>query len=375
MKILHVCPEGFSCFGGIQTHILNLSEFQKKQGHDVSVLTLKDKGNKRRNGYPSFEIGRPIPINVNGSITRINFGLISFPKVKSLLEDKSVAPDILHIHNPFAPRLAWQALKYSKAVNIATFHLFGDFSIIQDLYLKFSTSVFCDKLHGRIAVSDTAGKMVRKYIKDPFTVIPNGVNVEKFEDAKPLEKYRDGKINILFVGRFNKRKGVEFLVKAFDNVVQKEKNVRLMLVGKGDLSILQTGKREKVLTFPNVSDDDLPRYYKTADIFCAPSYFGESFGIILLEAMAAGLPVIAGCNEGYKELLDKTKAGILLDPRDIDYFAEVLLDLINDSEKRKKMREVAQEAVRPYDWENVAKRIEEFYIEIIKKNKEEGIKN
>src|SRR3972149_6421456 len=309
MKIGLVCPYTLNPPGGVQEHILALARIFKKRGHKVKIIAPDYPPNMRPVKIPSdtIFIGRGRKISLNGTVSWIAFGLDYEPRVREVLEKEKF--DILHFHHPTVPTLSWFILAHSQATNIITVHRAGNLSLEEKaLQLLFTPLIFTlsRRLHAKIAVSESAKKHGRQFFSGDYYLIPNGIDIDRFTPEGPkIKKFlaRPGerrRINILFVGRLEERKGLIYLLKASRRL---QGSPRLIIVGEGpqkqDLQAFVLDKKIPEVYFEgHVSPQKLPAYYRTADIFCSPATHGESFGIVLLEAMASGLPIVAFFNTG-----------------------------------------------------------------------------
>ncbi len=374
MKIALVSPYDYVHPGGVINHVLALSHEFTRMGHEVKVLApTSDEVSD-----PNFiKMGRVFPISVPGTVLRISPSLRLASRINRVLEEEKF--DIIHLHEPFMPMLCSAILKYADDfVNVGTFHAcngrpgyhFG--RPISSWMLNNRNK----KLYGRIAVSPAAYRYASRFVPGEFTQIPNGVSLERFNPSvRPVEEYMDGKINIVFVGRFEKRKGVKYLLHAYKHLKEEYDNIRLILVGPGDFEwpkykqyVLLNRIHDVVFT-GEVDNAELPRWYQTADIFCSPATGQESFGMVLIEAMALGKPIVATNNEGYASVVTDGKEGLLVKPRDTRMLAEALRKLILDKSLREEMGKHGIETVPQYDWTSVANRILSFYDTAIEKKK------
>jgi phosphatidylinositol alpha-mannosyltransferase len=311
-----------------------------------------------------YLVGNVVPIKANGSVARITLSLTLSSKIKEIMAQEEF--DVVHVHEPLMPALPLTVLANSKVTNIGTFHAFAQ-SHIGYYYMRPVLRYFINKLDGRITVSQPAHQFIRQYFKGSYEIIPNGIDLSRFQaESEPIPSLMDGKLNILFVGRFSeRRKGLKFLLRAYSSIKPQFPNVRLIIVGKGEAQAYQrylSRYNIKDVVFTGfVSDEELPRYYKSCHVFCAPSLGGESFGIVLLEAMASGLPVIASDIPGYASVLQHSKQGMLVEPRNREALSMSLLHLLADADLRRKMGEAGKERAAEYSWEKVAKRVLEFY--------------
>jgi phosphatidylinositol alpha-mannosyltransferase len=259
-------------------------------------------------------------------------------------------------------------LEASTAVNIGTFHAYYKRQHLYRLSYPI-TKRWHDRLHGVIAVSPVARRYVNNFFPRDYEIIPNGIDVDHFaRNAQPWPQYRDGKTNILFVGRLEKRKGLRYLLDAYSRLQRELPNIRLLVVGPGNLDkeshrILSARNPQNVVLVGKVSYRDLARYYATADIFCSPATGAESFGIVLLEAMAAGKPVVASNIEGYDGIVSHGKQGMLVPKRDPEALSNTLAYLAHNPDLRVRMGMQGRQMVEPYRWSSVSRRVEEYYYE------------
>jgi len=262
----------------------------------------------------------------------------------------------------------------SCSANVGTFHAFdGKGYYAAKPFGSLFFKRWFSKLDGRIAVSKPAAEFVNKHFPEEYDIIPNGVDTEHFHpDVLPIDEFCDGKLNILFVGRLEKRKGADHLLKAYRRVKQEIPNSRLIIVGPGtglrgkyDRLVKKNGLKDVVFV-GFTSYGDLPRYYKTADIFCAPATGYESFGIVLLEAMAVGKPIVASNIAGYASILADGVEGILVPPKDDEKLARALISLLNDEPLRHSMGANGIRKAAEYDWKKIARKVLDFYVEVLK---------
>ena len=237
------------------------------------------------------------------------------------------------------------------------------------------------KLDAKICVSEASREMMSKYFPGEYTVIPNGIDVERFAGAhvKPIERFDDGRPNVLFVGRLDKRKGFEYLLRAHSRVLAAVPNARLIVVGAYDtedkapfVHYARTHHLNSVKFVGRVSSADLPRYYRTCDVFCAPSTGNESFGIVLLEAMAAGKPIVATNIAGYRSVLDDSGEGLLVEPENELVLAEAIVTLLQDVALRREMGARGQDKARRYDWSIVADLVLDLYRQAMHRKRDVG---
>jgi phosphatidylinositol alpha-mannosyltransferase len=371
MKIALVSPYDFAHPGGVVNHILALDRQFTRMGHDVRVIAPASQGVPTI-GDRFIPIGRPRPIPASGSICRITLSLWLAPRIKKVLAREKF--DIIHLHEPFMPMLCSAVLRYSETANVGTFHAYHG-SPGYNFGWPISAIILYRrrrKLMGKIAVSRPAMNFASKHVPGHYDIIPNGVDLEHFTpDVAPIERFRDGKVNILFVGRLEKRKGLDHLLKAYRQVKAKVPESRLIVVGPGtrlrkkyEKHVRRSGLKDVVFA-GYTSYDELPRYYKTADIFCTPATGRESFGIVLLEAMAVGTPVVATNIDGYAGVMTQGKEGLLVPPKDDTELARALLSLMSDEPLRRQMGARGLVTAQQYDWKKIARQVFELYIKVL----------
>jgi phosphatidylinositol alpha-mannosyltransferase len=376
MKIALVSPYDFAYPGGVANHISSLGHHLAEMGHDVKVIAPASRAITSL-GDMFIPGGKPHSIPTSGSIARVTISPRLPPSVKTMLNEENF--DVIHLHEPLMPSLCFNVLRCSRTVNVGTFHAFDgrgySFSKpLNPLILK----VLVSKLDGRIAVSKPAMDFVSKHFPGNYEIIPNGVDTGHFSpDVAPIDEFCDGKLNILFVGRLEKRKGADYLLEAYQRIKRHIPNSRLILVGPGtrlrhkyEKQVTQSGL-EDVVFAGYASYGELPRYYKTADIFCAPATGWESFGIVLLEAMAVGKPVVASNIEGYASLITHGVEGLLVPPKDEDRLAQALISLMTDESLRQQMGARGRVKAKAYDWKYIAQKVLNYYITVLSESQRE----
>ena len=360
MRIGMVCPYSFDVPGGVQSHVLQLAEVMVARGHAVSVLAPSSSYVE----LPDYVVsgGKAVPIPYNGSIARLRFGPATHRKVKRWLAEGNF--DVLHLHEPNAPSLSMLALNIAEGPIVATFHT----STTKSLTLSVVRGILRpmhEKIVGRIAVSDLARRWQMEALGSDAVEIPNGVDVDSFANAPLLDGYpRPGK-SVLFLGRFDeRRKGMDVLLRALPALVARFGDVQVLIVGRGDEDELceEAGPLADHLRFlGQVDDDDKASAMRSADVYCAPHTGGESFGIVLVEAMAAGTAVVASDLNAFRRVLRDGEAGRLVPVDDADALAAALIDVLGDDALRARYVMAAKVAVRRYDWSVVANQIMRVY--------------
>jgi phosphatidylinositol alpha-mannosyltransferase len=368
MKIAQVCPYNILRPGGVQSHILNLYKELRKRGHDVRIIA-PGIDNAVHVPRDVILVGTSAELFLNKTQVELSTAYGRGKDALKLLLKKEKF-DILHFHEPCMPTLSMQVLSESQSVNVATFHAKAVDTLvsksIESLFWPIESHVI-GSLDAIIAVSDVSAGYVRQFYKGDITIIPNGIDIKIFNPKnQPLKQYQNKKITILFVGRLDKRKGVLYLVKAFKKLRQKYKNIRLLLGGDGEeykkiKKYIEKHSIPDVRLLGFVEEKDKPRLYATCDIFCSPALYGESFGIVLLEAMATGKPVVACSNPGYKTIMKGRASLFLAEPEDIDELAEKLELFCIDPGLRHFMGQWGIEEAKKYTWDKICSQVLEVY--------------
>ncbi|GGK40210.1 glycosyltransferase family 4 protein [Nocardia camponoti] len=360
MKIGMVCPYSFDVPGGVQAHVVELARVFIERGHQVSVLAPASDDTP----LPDFVVsaGRAVAIPYNGSVARLSFGPMAYTRIRRWIESNDF--DVLHIHEPNAPSLSMLALKIAEGPIVATFHT----STTKSLVLSTFQGVlrpYHEKIAGRIAVSELARRWQVEALGSDAVEIPNGVDVSAFTRGEPLDGYPRAGKTVLFLGRYDEpRKGMDVLLGALPEVVERYPDVELLIVGRGDEDRLrrEAGDLASHLRFlGQVSDEEKAAAMRSADVYIAPNLGGESFGIILIEAMAAGTPVVASELDAFRRVLRDGAAGMLTPIGDSAALARAIDTVLTDSETRDRLVRTATQVVAEYDWPVVAEQILRVY--------------
>lgn len=374
MKIGIVCPYSWDVPGGVQFHIRDLADHLIRLGHEVSVLAPADDDTP----LPPYVVsaGRAVPVPYNGSVARLNFGILSAARVRRWLHDGTF--DVIHIHEPASPSLGLLSCWAAQGPIVATFHtsnprsraMIAAYPILQPAL---------EKIRARIAVSEYARRTLVEHLGGDAVVIPNGVDVDFFARAKPNPEWQseeargtaeEGKGRaggtIGFIGRIDEpRKGLPVLMKALPKILAERPGTRLLVAGRGDeeeaVEKLPEELRPRVEFLGMISDEDKARFLRSVDLYVAPNTGGESFGIILVEAMSAGAPVLASDLDAFAQVLDQGAAGELFANEDADALAVAATRLLGDSERRAELRERGRAHVRRFDWSTVGADILSVY--------------
>jgi phosphatidylinositol alpha-mannosyltransferase len=363
MKIALISPYDYTHPGGVSEHISHLKPEFEAAGHDVTVLAPHSRKGSLSVSDGFVGVGRTVAIPGNGSTVRLTFDVTLYAAVKQLMKRENF--DVVHVHEPLVPALPYMVLLNSSAVNVATFHASGSSSAWYKA-LKPYMNILMSRLDARIAVSEPAREFVSQYFDGNYEIIPNGIDIDRFRTAEPLPWASNGRPRILFVGRFTEpRKGFKYLLRAMPLVHQQFPDAQLVVVGSGNpdkfASTIEKYRVNNVEFIGMVPPSELPRYYASCDVFCAPSTGRESFGIVLLEAMASGKPVVAANNPGYASVLGRSETGALVPPKDPQALSLALVRLLADAELRQRLGEVGQAYAQQYAWPRLAARILDVY--------------
>lgn len=368
MKIALVSPYDYSYPGGVTEHVRHLEQEFQRRGHEVKIIAPSSSNDIVEDNV--YKVGGIVPIPASGSIVRITLSPGAYRKVKAILLREQF--QIIHLHEPLMPVLPPVVLRHSKTVNIGTFHAYRE-SHLGYYYGKPLLKRFMSRLHGRICVSPAAYELVHRYFPGAYRIIPNGISPHEFapERAQPLPQYADGKLNILFLGRMEERKGFRYLFSAFPAVKQQFPQARLLVAGGYKPEEVEPFRQEAqdrhiddIVFAGRVSEQDKARYYGSCDIFCAPSTGFESQGIVLLEAMAAGKAVVASDIPGYRSVVTNNQEGLLVPPRNESSLAAALVRLLAAPDMRAALGEQGRKTAQRYAWDIVAGEILDYYGEV-----------
>ena len=356
LRIGIVCPYSFDVPGGVQFHVRDLAEHLIGSGHEVSVLAPADDDTP----VPWYveSAGRAVPVKYNGSVARLAFGPVSRGRVRRWLGDGDF--DVLHVHEPVSPSLSMLALWAATGPIVATFHTANLRSrAMQAAYPILRPSL--EKISARIAVSEDARRTVVEHFGGDAVVIPNGVYVDRFAAAVPRPHWQGTpeRPTVAFVGRIDEpRKGLPVLAAAVPAVLAQRPGTRFLVLGRGDgdeaLEGLGPVERAAVELLGPLGDEEKAALLRSADVYVAPHTGGESFGIVLVEAMSAGAPVVASDLGAFRRVLDDGALGVLFPPGEPQALAAALTGLLADADRQARLSASAARAVRRYDWGRVA---------------------
>ena len=368
MKIGLVCPYIYPESGGVAQHVRFLYENLRLRGHDVRIITASH-GPQRASEGDILRIGVGFSMPTNGSVGTLTFSPRYIVQVRRMIERERF--DLLHFHEPFVPFLSLFLLRESRSVNVATFHAYAGFSPSYELGSRVMGG-YAARLHGRIAVSAAARHFIDRFFPGDYKVIPNGVDVPRFASAVPIARWQDGTPNVLFVGRHEPRKGLLDLLKAHRILRKTGAGNRLLVVGSGPQErearrYVATRGLQEVEFLGRVSDGEKAQLFRTVDVFAAPATGRESFGIVLLEAMAAGAPIVASDIHGYKGVVRRGREGLLVPPHEPKELAAAIARLLADPALRAQMSAAGRLRAEDFSWPRVAARVEEYYGFVIRR--------
>src|SRR5690606_20730614 len=359
VRIGIVCPYSWDVPGGVQFHIRDLAEYFVRLGHEVSVLAPADDDTP----LPPYVVsaGRAVPVPYNGSVARLNFGFLSAARVRRWLHEGAF--DVIHIHEPTSPSLGLLTCWAAQGPIVATFHTSNPRSRAMIAAYAIRQAAV-GRISARIAVSESAGRTRVEHLGGDAVVTPIGVDVDFFARAEPKPEWQGGTIG--FIGRIDEpRKGLPVLMRALPAILAARPQTRLLVAGRGDeeeaVEKLPADLRSRVEFLGMISDEDKARLLRSVDLYVAPNTGGESFGIILVEAMSAGAPVLASDLDAFAQVLDHGAAGELFPNEDADALASAAVRLLADPERRAKLRDRGSSHVRRFDWSTVGADILSVY--------------
>jgi phosphatidylinositol alpha-mannosyltransferase len=366
VRIGLVCPYSLDVPGGVQNHVKDLAEALLGLGHEVSVLAPGDHDAP----LPSYVVtaGGAVPVPYNGSVARLSFGPVAAARTRRWLREGHF--DVIHLHEPAAPSLSLLALWATDGPVVATFHT----SNVRSRAMSASASILrpsLEKITARIAVSEYARSTLVQHIGGEPVVIPNGVYVDRFATATVREDWRGRGPTLAFVGRIDEpRKGLAVLLAAFPEIASAHPGARLLVVGGGALDSavrrrIPPEHAADVVFLGRASEEEKASALRTADLYVAPNTGGESFGVVLIEAMAAGTPVLASDLPAFRKVLGEGAYGTSFRNEDAADLARHAVALLGDAERREELRAAASQAVRRYDWSAVAARIVQVYETVV----------
>jgi phosphatidyl-myo-inositol alpha-mannosyltransferase len=361
MRIGIVCPYAWEVPGGVREHVRGLAEALMDLGHEVSVIAPADD----ETALPPYVVpaGRAVPVPYNGSIARLSFGFLSAGRVRRWLKEGNF--DVLHVHEPAAPSLSLLACWVADGPIVATMHA----ALPRSRALHAAGPILAsalEKISGRIAVAEAARSTLVEHMGGDAVLIPNGLSVRRYEKAEPLPGFPGKGGTLGFLGRMDEsRKGLDILLAAFALLAAERPALRLLIAGRGDpddvLSQVPVPYRDRIVLLGEVSDEDRVRMLHSVDVFCAPNTGGESFGYVLVEAMASGAPIVASDIDAFRQVLRDGDAGELFEVGNPAQLAVAAGRLLDDPAHRATLAAAASVAVRDLDWSVIARDVVRVY--------------
>ena len=359
LKIGIVCPYSWDTPGGVQNHVRDLAEYLIAAGHHVSVLAPVINEEK----LPDYVVnaGKPISIPYNGAVARILFGPVAFARVRQWIANGDF--DLLHLHEPAIPSISLLACWAADGPMVGTFH-----AAAKRQKIIFAIGPILDpaieKLSARIAVSEAARFTLTDHLDTDAVVIPNGIYASRYHNGTPQEKWQGNTIG--FIGRFEEpRKGLSVLVDALPVIARFAPDVKVFVAGPGDSTEVEKSidpqLRHRFTFLGKISEEDKANFMSSISIYVAPNTGGESFGIILAEALAGGACVVASDIPAFDDLLGHGQFGAIFKSEDSTDLAKVIIDLLRDEKKRSQLAAAGRVRGQSFDWEVIAQQIYSVY--------------
>ena len=374
LRIAIVSQAFHPAVGGVTEHVVGTARALRARGHRVTIITSRFDGpdaDDTRDGLDVVRLGRNLVVPYNGAESNLTLGWNLGARLDRLFAPGGIpAFDVVHIHcpvSPLLPLLANEAAERARIPVVGTFHTASDSAKMLRLFRGYLLP-YAQRLAHSIAVSEAARDYAERHFIRPQSVIPNGVDLDRFRPrGGRLARYDDGVPNILFVGRFDPRKGLPELLRACDRLAREGRDFRLILVGDGGLRgeverLARAALRGRVCFEGRVAHDQLPEYYASADLFCSPARGGESFGMVLLEAMALGVPVVATDLPGHRCVVTPDHDGILVPRRDENALAVALGRLLDDPGERRRLGANGIRSAARFDWKDIAAQLESIFL-------------
>jgi phosphatidylinositol alpha-mannosyltransferase len=377
MKIALISPYDFPYPGGVTEHIIALARGIRQRGHEAHILAACSGYQGKLFPDTKAVTHRVTSIPIAGAVARVGLSPLSYARMKKILQREAF--DVIHLHEPLTPSITWWALlharRLSRAVTIGTFHAYHERPNWLYAHSRPIFNKLFDRLDSLIAVSEAAYNFAHQMFPGDYRIIPNGIDLNRFgqrHDPAPGSPVQA--TTILFVGRLDKRKGFAHLLQAFIKLKTDYPHLRLQVVGpftpKECAPYQEIARNEHVTDIEfvgYVSPEELPDFYHRADIFCAPSIGFESFGIVLLEAMAAGLPIVASDIAGYRSLMAQRQEGLLIPPGEAVALAAALRRLLDQPQQRQEMGQQGRLKANQYNWDHIVDKILDVYLDTIER--------
>lgn len=364
MRVLLACPYDWSAPGGVQVHVRQLAEVLRGRGHDTRVVAP---GSVPASDPGVRIVGRPVRVPYNGTVAPISFTPGGWRRIRSAM--RSFDPEVVHVHEPLTPSTSMLTALAASAPVVATFHAYLDRSRLMELAGPALRRVV-RRIDVAIAVSDAAASFLRRVIPGPVEIVPNGVDVGRFaHPGAPARGLPAGR-KLLWVNRLDPQKGFRLMLEAFERLPSELDDAHLVVAGDGrDREALRSvpeGIRGRVLHLGTVAHDLLPAYHAAADVFVSPAVGQESFGIVLVEAMASGLPVVCSNIPGYREVVRDGVEGLLVPPNDPSALAEAVARVLTDPALASSLSDAGPARAATYSWDAVVPRLEAVYERVLR---------
>jgi phosphatidylinositol alpha-mannosyltransferase len=366
MKIGLVSDTCYPFPSGAAEYIYNLYGVLKGLGHDVKIIT-SSYGYRTLQDPDIIRIGKTVLFPFNKAMVTLTFGTNLVSEMKRVFYHEKF--DIVHIQGPIAPTLPLLALICSDTAAVGIFASYYERSRLLGMFKPLINKYFY-RLRGRVCISQAAKKAISRYFEDDYKIIPQGIDVQRFAECEEtVAQFMDGKVNILFVGRMEERKGLKYLIEAYSKMVNRVKDVRLVVVGDGPekQGCLRAAERAggEIAFVGRAEFDQLPKFYRSSHIFCSPATGSEAQGIVLLEALASGTPVVASNIDGYNEVIADGRDGLLVPPKDPETLALTLTELCRNKELRDKLTAEGLKKAELYSWDRIGRALEQHYLQLL----------
>ncbi|MGZ8605212.1 MAG: glycosyltransferase family 4 protein [Actinomycetota bacterium] len=360
MRILLACPYAWDVPGGVQVHVRTLAGALEGRGHDVLVVAPSRSGAAAP--PPVRIVGRAVGVPYGGTVAPICFSRRSFRAIRRLTE--VFEPDVVHVHEPLTPSTSMLATFAATAPVVATFHAFAERSRLMELTAPVLRTVH-RRIAASVAVSEAAAEFLARAVPGDVEIVPNGVAVDRFaRPGPPAAGLPEGRL-VLWTHRLDRQKGFPVAVRAFARLAAELDDVHLVVAGDGRdrdaVGLLSERDRARVVMLGAVPNDDLPPYHAAADAFVAPATDMESFGIVLVEAMAAGVPLVASDIPGYREVVRDGVDGLLVPPNDPNALAAALKRVLLEPDLAASLSRAGRARALEFSWDAVAPRLEAIY--------------
>lgn len=369
MRIGIVSQSYFPIRGGVAEHVYHTAFELERRGHTVTIITSNFTRFDDDRGRNVIRIGHDVTIPYNGAFVNLTVGFGFRPLLQEI--ERAQAFDVVHIHGPLEPVLPLAALQSFQCPKVGTFHSFSSGTPTGYVMFRKQLERFARRLNARIAVSEAAESFISRFFPNQYEIIPNGVSTERFSpDVEPMPWHEPNEFTILFVGRLDPRKGLKYLMKAFAIIAQEIPNSRLVIVGNGMLRryyerFAAPSIRHRVSFTGFVSTGNLPRYYASADVFCSPAVGSESFGIVLIEALASGKAVVASDITGYRSVVRNQQDGVLVEPKNPLAIAKAVIELAKNPDQRHRYEVAGRKRAEEFAWSSVTSKIEAVYERVV----------